>query len=97
LSIIRSCGRGDYEAIYDTGVQAGNGSLEQRKAFKGLLEKWDVVDKELKEEQLKLSRNSRLVFLPDCGHNVQLLRPDVVASEIRWVMDSIQKSGIASL
>jgi pimeloyl-ACP methyl ester carboxylesterase len=89
LSVIRSCGRGDFEAIYDIGVQAGNGSMEQRKAFKKLLEKWDVVDQDLKEEQLKLSRKSRLVFLPDCGHNVQLLRPDVVASEIRWVLDSI--------
>jgi pimeloyl-ACP methyl ester carboxylesterase len=97
LSLIRSCGRADYEAIYDAGVRAGNGTLEQRKAFKELLEVWDVVDKELKEEQLKLSRNSRMVFLPDCGHNVQLLRPDVVASEIQWVMDSIQKPGTASL
>lgn len=89
LSVIRSCGRRDYEKIYNSGLEAGNGTLEQRKALKELLDKWDDIDKELKEEQLKLSRNSRLVYLPECGHNVQLLRPDVIAEEIQWVMHSI--------
>lgn len=88
LTVIRSCGRKDFEGVYNAGVEAGNGTSEQRRAFHELLQKWDDMDRELKEEQLKLSRNSRMVFLPDCGHNVQLLRPDVVASEIQLMMDS---------
>jgi len=90
LSVISASGKRDHERIYEKGVEAGNGTEEQRKEFRKLLDRWDI-ERELKEEQLRLSRNSRLVVLEDCGHNVQLTRPDVVAEEIRWVMDSLKK------
>lgn len=41
------------------------------------------ADQSLKREQLRLSMNSRLRNVPDCGHNVHLARPDVVAEEVR--------------
>lgn len=91
LSVIRANGKRDYERIYQAGIEAGNGTTEQRKAFRDLLDRWDDIDKELKEEQLQISRNSRLVYVSDCGHNVQLLRPGVVAKEIQWVMDSLPR------
>jgi pimeloyl-ACP methyl ester carboxylesterase len=91
LSVIRCNSKRDYEKIYQAGAEAGNGTDEQRRAFRELLDSWEEVDRELKEEQLHLSCNSRLVYLPDCGHNVQLMRPDAVAGEIRWVMENIVK------
>lgn len=89
VSVIRCNGARDYERIYDKGVETGNGTAQQRRAFRELLDRWDSIDRELKEEQLKLSSNTKLVYLPDCGHNVHLIRPDVVAEEIEWVLKQL--------
>ena len=90
LSVIRCNSARDYERIYDKGVEAGNGTAQQRQAFRELLDQWDSIDQELKQEQLKLSSNAKLVHLPECGHNVHLIRPDVVTEEIEWVLDQLQ-------
>lgn len=87
LSVIWCNGARDYERIYEKGVEVGNGTPLQRKAFRELLDRWEVIDKELKEEQLQLSLNTHFVHLSDCGHNVHLVRPDIVADEIRWVLE----------
>ncbi|KAF7595444.1 hypothetical protein BBP40_006066 [Aspergillus hancockii] len=89
LSIIRCRGSQDYRRIYEQGVEAGNGTEAQRAAFCKLLNRWDEHDQRAQEEQLQLSSNSHLIYLPDCGHHVHLIRPDVVADEIRWVRDQI--------
>ncbi|GFF43176.1 uncharacterized protein YqjL [Aspergillus lentulus] len=89
LSVIRCNGLRDYQRLYEKAVEAGNGTEAQRAAFRELLEKWDGMDDEMQGEQLRLSRRSRMVHLPDCGHNVHLIRPDVVAEEIRWVREQI--------
>ncbi|PYI02093.1 putative alpha/beta hydrolase [Aspergillus sclerotiicarbonarius CBS 121057] len=87
LSVIRCRGSLDYRRVYEKGVEAGNGSEKQQKAFWRLLERWDDVDRAMQEEQLGLSGRSRMVYLGECGHQVHLVRPDVVAQEVRWVME----------
>jgi pimeloyl-ACP methyl ester carboxylesterase len=89
LSVIRCNSARDYERIYEKGVEVGNGTEEQRVAFRRLLDGWENFDREIKEELLQLSSETRLLYIPDCGHNVHLVRPDVVAEEIRWVRDKI--------
>ncbi|KAI1905968.1 hypothetical protein LOZ12_006417 [Ophidiomyces ophidiicola] len=89
LSVIRANSSRDYQRIYEKGIEAGNGTEEQREAFRQMLNKWEDVDREMKEEQLLLSFNSRLVHIPDCGHHVHLVRPDILVQEIRWVKDQI--------
>lgn len=91
LSVICANSARDYRRIYEAGVEAGNGTEEQREAFWKLLENWDEISKELQEEQLGLSSNSRLICLEDCGHHVHLVRPDVLAHEIQWVKGQIQE------
>lgn len=87
LSVIRCNSARDYQRVYEKGVEAGNGTEEQREAFHQLLNLWDETDREMKEEQLQLSSRSRLMYVPECGHHVHLVRPDVVAEEIQWVRD----------
>ncbi|KAJ5676949.1 alpha/beta hydrolase fold protein [Penicillium maclennaniae] len=94
LSVIRCNSARDYARIYEQGVKAGNGTARQRQAFRELLDQWDTLDQELKEEQLKLSSNAKLVHLPDCGHNVHLIRPDVVMEGIEWVLDQLQSPDV---
>ncbi|RAH66442.1 alpha/beta hydrolase [Aspergillus aculeatinus CBS 121060] len=89
LSVIRCRGSLDYRKVYEAGVAAGNGSEAQQKAFERLLERWDGLDQAMQEDQLHLSSRSRLVYLEDCGHHVHLLRPEVVADEVGWVLGMI--------
>lgn len=90
LSVIRCNGARDYERIYQKGIEAGNGTLQQRLAFRGLLDRWDSIDQTLKEDQLQLSSNAHLVYQPDCGHNIHLVLPEVVAGEIQWILRQLQ-------
>jgi pimeloyl-ACP methyl ester carboxylesterase len=90
VSVIR-CSIRDFERIYEAGIEAGNGTTEQRQAFRRLLDRLPLIDQDAKEEQLQLSSNTHLVYLPECGHNVHLTRPDVVADEIRWVLERVDQ------
>lgn len=90
VSVIR-CSIRDFERIYEAGIEAGNGTTEQRQAFRRLLDRLPLIDQDAKEEQLQLSSNTHLVYLPECGHNVHLIRPDVVADEIRWVLERVDQ------
>ncbi|RAL02884.1 alpha/beta fold hydrolase [Aspergillus ibericus CBS 121593] len=96
LSVIRCRGSLDYRRVYEKGVEAGNGSEKQQKAFWRLLERWDDVDQAMQEEQLRLSGGSRMVYLGQCGHQVHWVRPDVVAQEVRWVMEEIVRGEAVS-
>ncbi|KAE8144824.1 Alpha/beta hydrolase fold-1 [Aspergillus avenaceus] len=89
LSVIRGRGVRDYQRIYEEGVKAGNGTETQRAAFGRLMTRWDSHDQAAQYEQLQLSFNNRLIDLPDCGHNIQLLRPDVFANEVLWVWNQV--------
>lgn len=62
---------------------------EQRRARDGMLEAMGKADEQLKREQLRLSRNSRFRNVPDCGHNVHLTHPDIVADEVKWVLSNL--------
>lgn len=88
LSVIRGesafCGRRrEYEGAGDAGLVQ---SLEHQK----MMEAMEKMDEELKREQLLLSRKSKFRNVPDCGHNVHLVRPDVVMEEVRWVLDNLE-------
>jgi pimeloyl-ACP methyl ester carboxylesterase len=86
LSVIKCQSFRDYEKMYEAGVEARNGTVEQRQAFRDLLDKWDSRSEELQREQLQLSSNVRWVEVSGCGHHVNILRPDVIAQEIQWVL-----------
>ena len=84
LSVIRGESAFNARAHQDIGVLD-----EQRKARDGMLEAMGKADEKLKREQLKLSRNSRFRNVSDCGHNVHVIRPDVVAEEVKWVLSDL--------
>lgn len=77
----------DHQKLYDAGVKAGNGTQQERAAFRELLRTWEEKDKRLQMEQLSLSGNGRWVVAEESGHNVHLTQPEVVAEATRWVLD----------
>ena len=60
--------------------------LEQQR---NQLDQWDAEDERLKKAQLALSRNTRYVHIPDCGHHVIRDRPDVVVEAVEWAMENL--------
>jgi pimeloyl-ACP methyl ester carboxylesterase len=54
---------------------------------------WDTLEREALAAQQSLAAlapASRQIILPDCGHMIQLDRPDVVIETIRQVVDAVR-------
>ncbi|KFY16588.1 hypothetical protein V492_01226 [Pseudogymnoascus sp. VKM F-4246] len=77
---------------YKAGVEAGNGTEEERRHAREMIEKVDVVNDALIAEHLKLSTKGKLVFARESGHFVQVTQPDVVAEGVKWVLGELQSS-----
>ncbi|KAK1140654.1 hypothetical protein N8T08_009967 [Aspergillus melleus] len=92
LVVLRARSSHDYERIYEAGVAAGHGTEAQRSSFRQLLDHWDWMDHRMQMAQLQLSSTHRFVDVPDCGHHVHLIRPDLLAAEVQWVRDAILSS-----
>jgi pimeloyl-ACP methyl ester carboxylesterase len=91
ISVIRGSTPRDFQRTYDVGVAAGNGTEEERRMFREYLETADEKDHAWQEEILRLSSFGRFVRTSTSGHNVQLVEPDLVAEEIRWVWDHVEE------
>ena len=99
LSVIRGesafCGqRKGHEGAEDLGNVNDTGKSRngpgQSTEHSRMMEAMGKLDEELKREQLQLSKKSRFRNVPSCGHNVHLVRPDVVVEEVRWVLDNLE-------
>lgn len=88
VSVIKGCAARDYEMIYEAGVKAGNGTPEERAEVRrfndSIDENWEVMQR----KQLQLSKRSRMVYAKESGHQVHMQQPELIAEEVKWVMDS---------
>ncbi|KAI1091557.1 Alpha/beta hydrolase family-domain-containing protein [Rostrohypoxylon terebratum] len=72
------------------GDEFKRGELMKRRVMLGV---WEDADEDMKRRQLDLAKEGgtkRLVNVPDCGHNVQRDRPEIVAKEIAWVVENMR-------
>ncbi|KAI1329687.1 Alpha/Beta hydrolase protein [Xylariaceae sp. FL0255] len=87
---------GKWRALEEAEAQESGPSLSLNLvAQRRLLERVDAEDERLKRRQLGLSRNSRFVHVPDCGHHVVRDRPDVVIEAVKWVLENPGEVGEA--
>lgn len=77
---------------YKAGVERGNGTEEERRLVRELLETADEENDALIEEHLKLSTRGKLVFARESGHYVQVTQPDVVVDGVKWVLGELKSS-----
>lgn len=82
----------DWSRMLAAGIRRGNGTEEQRRRVRELVETADEKSAALMKEHLKLSRNSKLVFTKESGHFVQLSEPDMVVDGIKWVLEEVKGS-----
>jgi hypothetical protein len=89
ISVIRANTPRDFQLMYDAGVAAGNGTEEERALYREYLSNWDEKDRRWQGEILRLSNFGKLVRAAHSGHNVQMVDPELVAEEIKWVWDHV--------
>jgi pimeloyl-ACP methyl ester carboxylesterase len=88
ISVIRANTPRDFQRLYDAGVALGNGNEEEREQFRRFLATFPEDDQKTQEEILTLSTVSHYVRAAS-GHNVQMVQPELIAEEVRWVWDRV--------
>jgi hypothetical protein len=86
----------DFEKVYEHGVANGNGSPEAREALRTKLEDMSEIDEKGQRAHLKMSSRSRFVQTEGNArtHNVHLVKPEIVAQEVKWVLEGARTLGL---
>ncbi|KAJ5639192.1 alpha/beta hydrolase [Penicillium longicatenatum] len=92
VSVLRGNSKRDHELLYKAGVAQGGGTEAQRAKFEGYLAQWEESEESFQRELLNLSSTARFSTTTRSGHNTQLTEPELVADEIRWVLQRTSAS-----
>ncbi|KAL4911135.1 hypothetical protein BDW74DRAFT_142482 [Aspergillus multicolor] len=76
----------DWSGLCRAGVARGNGTEEERRHVRDMIETVDANSEGLMREFLKLSTMSELIFARKSGHFVQLTEPEIVVDGVNWVL-----------
>lgn len=93
--VIKGNATKDIRLITEAGIAAGNGTKNQQNALLQWMENSEATREAHQRELLKLSSCSRFVVAEKSGHSVQLTEPDLVVSEIKWIL--FQSAGQSNL
>ena len=81
----------DFQLIYEAGIEEGNRSEKDRAEFKDVLNWWRRTSLMRSKEILAISSVNRFRDTLKSGHNVQLLEPELIVEELRWVYSQLTK------
>ncbi|KAE9380713.1 alpha/beta-hydrolase [Stipitochalara longipes BDJ] len=79
-----------FQEIYDAGLKAGNGSLEEQATFGKMVSTWKETHERLQVELQALSSCTKMRYLT-CQHNVHEYDPQAVVEEVLWVLEAREK------
>jgi pimeloyl-ACP methyl ester carboxylesterase len=90
VCVVRGNTETDYEKLFRAGVARGNGTEEQRRRLRAVLDTSPDKDVALQREFLKLSTTGMFIQAPlTSGHNVQMTDPQCIADGVRWVLENL--------
>lgn len=78
----------DTRRMFELAVESGNGTLEQRRQYAEKLAILPAIHEKFQREILHLSTRHRFVDVEGCGHSVHMVRPEVVADGVNWVLQN---------
>jgi len=96
LVVTRCSLAGDFRAVYNAGVEKGQGTEQERAQALEFVERFDIFEDELKAGQLRLSHCHKYMSLPDRGHNNAIINPETTTDAVRWVMERQNLDNISS-
>lgn len=91
ISVLRANTRRDFQRLGEGGIAKGHGSEEERRLYQELVAVWDEKDEAAHRQILRLSSRGKYGFVESSGHNMQMVEPEIVAEEIKWVLDNVTK------
>ncbi|KAH8586121.1 hypothetical protein B0O99DRAFT_657001 [Bisporella sp. PMI_857] len=83
----------DYKGLYDTSVERGSGTEEERRAARDLVRTWDKNGEALQKEIFIYSTHSEVVIAAESGHRIELTQPEVSADAADWAAEANIRSG----
>ncbi|CAG8939258.1 unnamed protein product [Penicillium salamii] len=86
VSVIRGHPERDLRRVLQIAETVGNGTEEQRRQFGERLDLYPTIHESIQKEILKLSLRHRFLDVPECGHFIHLMKPEIVVEEVRWVL-----------
>ncbi|KAG4411728.1 hypothetical protein IFR04_015139 [Cadophora malorum] len=94
VSVIHANGARDFQMVYDAGVAAGNGTAQERALFRDFIADCTEHGAIRARKIMELSSDESLRRFRETkksGHNVQLLEPELIDEEVRWVFGEAMK------
>ncbi|OBT73529.1 hypothetical protein VF21_07236 [Pseudogymnoascus sp. 05NY08] len=91
VSVIHANTARDFQRLYEAGVEAGNGSESDRQGFRDIVKFWRETSTMYAKEILGLSSVHNFRDATDSGHNIQLLDPELIVDELKWVYSHLPK------
>lgn len=91
ISVIHANTVRDFERLYEAGVKAGNGTERDRQEFRDIVEFWRESSTMRAKEILDLSGVCSYRDATESGHNIQLLEPELIVDELKWVYSHLAK------
>ena len=82
----------DWEGQYRVGVEKGNGTEEQRRVAREMIDTANDKNEILQKEHLALSTRGKFVLAKESGHFVQLTEPEIVADGVGWILQELSSS-----
>jgi pimeloyl-ACP methyl ester carboxylesterase len=91
VSVIHANTARDFQRLYEAGINAGNGSESDRQEFRDIVEFWKETSTMRAKEIMGLSGVHNFRDATDSGHNIQLLDPELIVDELKWVYSHLPK------
>lgn len=76
----------DWERMYKAGIEMGNGTEEERKAARRIIDTADEKNEALQKEHFKLSLDRMMMVASESGHFLQLTEPYTVVNGLLWAI-----------
>ncbi|KAJ5301719.1 hypothetical protein PENANT_c002G04129 [Penicillium antarcticum] len=89
VTVIRGDSSRDFQRLVMAAQENNYGSQENLEAIKNYLtNRFDLFDRDLQMEQLRLSGNSRFVQATNSGHTVMATEPELIADEVLAIWEA---------
>ena len=75
--------RRDISAIFDAGVQAGNGTKDERRGMIEFMHSCNEQEERIQRKMLALSSKGKFEHVPDSGHQIHMVKPAVIVEAVR--------------
>ena len=84
----------DILAIIAAGVQAGNGTEDERQGTIRFMRSCNEQGERMQRKMLALSSKGNFKHIPDSGHQTHMVKPEVIVEAVRSLIIGLDRQSI---